>query len=187
MHEPALKLTMLDGTPYTIQPCVEPGTKHTPDFLKGQIVSGLQDLSAHSRWQRFASPVHRLSSQQLDYLANLDGVARVAWCASVQTDDGERGMALARYTKLPGEENTAEFAVTVIDEFQNQGVGRALMGQLIETAKQNELQTLRGYMLPSNRAMIALCRSLNADIRTEDSTFLRAEICLRPASGDKAT
>lgn len=169
---------MKDGTPYTVQPCVEQGTAHTAEFLKTQIASALDKLSVQSRWQRFASPIARLTDAQLDYLTRLDGKDRVAWCAAVERDGDEHGIGLARYIRLADDPGVAEFAVTVVDEFQAQGIGYALLTKLKETARDNGLTALRGYVLPSNRHMLALCRRLGANISTPDSGFVTAEIAL---------
>ena len=178
MHSKPVRLAMKDGTPYAVQPCVEQGTAHTAEFLKTQIASALGKLSVQSRWQRFASPMARLTDAQLDYLTRLDGKDRVAWCAAVERDGDEHGIGLARYVRLADEPAVAEFAVTVVDEFQAQGVGYALLTKLQETARDNGLTSLRGYVLPSNRRMLALCRRLGADISTPDSGFVTVEIAL---------
>ena len=167
---------MKNGTPYRIQLCLEPEKEHTQAFLKDQIVNAMEAMSGQSRWQRFASPVDKLSDSQLDYLTDLDGKERVAWCASVMTKKGERGIGLARYVKLPGTDGVAEFAITVVDEFQGQGVGYQLLRRLIGTASENNLKILRGYIRVGNRAMLALCRRFAAHITSEDAGTVRADI-----------
>ena len=58
---------------------------------------------------------------------------------------------IARSEEQPG---SAEFAVTVIDPYQGQGVGSALLERLIELARTNDINTLTGSVLPSNTADI---------------------------------
>lgn len=169
---------MKNGTPYRIQLCIEPETQHTPEFLKDQIAKALESLSSQSRWQRFASPMNHLSEAQLDYLANLDGKDRVAWCASICTENNERGIGLARYMKLTDEDNVAEFAITVVDEFQGQGIGYELLKKLIETARGNYLEILRGYILSSNKHMLSLCERFDASLHQEDFSLIRADIVI---------
>jgi acetyltransferase len=136
-------------------------------------------MSCQTRQQRFASPMISLSEEHLDYLTNLDGVDRVAWCACIQTDLGERGIGLARYFTLVNKKQVAEFAVTVVDEFQGQGVGTELMKKLVETAKSNSVEILRGFVLPSNRVMLALCRRFDAETVREDASTMRADIRIK--------
>ena len=120
----------------------------------------------------------------LDYLADLDGQNRIAWCAVITGDEDYRGIGLARLCRLPEETGVAEFAVTVIDEFQSQGVGRTLLEQLIASAAKADIRVLRGYVLPSNKKMLKLCKQLQASTTPEES-FIRADI--QVPSGKKET
>ena len=171
-----VELSMRDGTPFRVQLCVEPGTPHSPEFLRGQITEAFGRLSNQSRWQRFAAPVHRLSDRQLDYLTDLDNYDRVAWCASVGRGDQEKGIGLARYIRLHDEPDVAEFALTVVDAYQGQGVGSQLMQKLIETARHNGLRTLRGYVLRGNQRMLAICHQSDATVSAVDSSTIMTEI-----------
>lgn len=171
-------LQMKNGTVYEIHPCIEPGTSHNPDYLRAQIVKGVENMSPHSRWHRFAMPVHHLSDKQLDYLTALDGSEKVAWCALIHVDGVEKGIGLARYARLTDETSVAEFAITVIDEYQGQGVGHQLLSKLLLTAADNSIKILRGYILPGNLRMIALCRHFNANLVEDDPVFVIAEIPL---------
>ena len=178
MSEPVrmVELSMRDGTPFYVQLCVEPGTPYSPEFLRGQITEAFGRLSNQSRWQRFAAPVHRLSDQQLDYLTDLDNHDRVAWCASVGRGDQAKGIGLARYIRLHDEPDVAEFALTVVDAYQGQGVGSLLMQRLIETARQNGLRTLRGYVLRGNQRMLAICHRSGATLSAADPSTVMTEI-----------
>jgi RimJ/RimL family protein N-acetyltransferase len=147
---------MHNGTPYEIRPCLDPELHITPQLLKEQIRQALQCLSAESRWQRFASPVHELSDEQLDYLTDLDGSDRVAWCAAMIHEGKVTGIGLARYIRCRDDPAIAEFAVTIIDAYQGQGIGTALLGRLLQTASANGLHVLRGYVNPGNKRMLAL-------------------------------
>lgn len=132
-------------------------------------------MSGRSRWLRFASAVKELSDTQLDYLTDLDGKNRVAWCAATNTGNHPGGIGLARYIRLGDEPDVAEFAVSVVDEFQDQGVGYTLLKSLCESAKSNGIHTLRGYVLPQNKRMLRLAKHLRAAIHQADDE-LRVDI-----------
>ncbi len=176
---------MKNDTPYQIQLCVESGTQHSPEFLKEQITDALDNMSIQSRWLRFASPINSLTDEQLDYLVDLDGKDRVAWCALIGTDDKERGIGLARYFKLQDKNNVAEFALTIVDEFQGQGIGYELLKQLLKTARNNHLEKLIGYVLPINKHMLSLCQHFDASFYTDDSSFVIVNIPVRASSTRK--
>ena len=164
-------LSMANGTRYIVKPCAEVGAKN----LRAGITDGLKHMSGRSRWLRFASAVVTLSDAQLDYLTDLDGTNRVAWCAAVVVGEHRSGIALARYARLPEESSVAEFAIAVIDEFQGQGVGSVLLDKLLETAAVNDIRSLRGYVLPQNEVMLQMCRHRHAVVRQQED-FLRVEI-----------
>ena len=166
---------MKNGTPYILHPCIDEDELYSRQRLREEIRASLKSLSSQSLWQRFAAPVTELSEEELDYLTNLDGRNRVAWAAVAAENGVLKGLGLARYFHLKEAPGVAEFAVTVIDEFQGQGIGTALLERLLETARENSIKWLRGYILPGNRAMLAICERRHASLTTEDS-FIRADI-----------
>ena len=172
----AHQCVMKNGTPYQVQQCIEPGTEHSAQFLRGQIVEGLAELSLESRWHRFANPIHKLTGDQLDILVDLDGKDKVAWCASIMKNGREKGIGLARYIRYTQEPDIAEFAITVLDVYQDQGIGFTLLKMLIESAKENNLSILRGFIVPSNKRMLSLCRHFDTQLHSEDSGFIVADI-----------
>lgn len=172
------KLLMKDGTPYAIGPCVAPGTRFTAEHLQRQITLALHAMSDDSRRLRFASSIRDLPKPHLDHLTDLDGRNRVAWCATVGRNRELRGIGLSRYIRLPDETAIAEFAVTVVDEFQGQGVGRQLMDRLVESARDNAIDRLRGYVLPDNDRMLGLCRHYDA-VLGRDPDFIEISIRIR--------
>lgn len=167
--------TTKDGRPFLIRTFISADSQCSPDGMREAIRDGLRRMSAQSRWQRFAGPVTELSESELDYLTDLDGKDRVAVCAGVMEGEHMVGAGLARYFRIADEPDVAEFAVTVIDEFQGQGLGTALLTALIEAARSNQLHSLRGYILPGNRLMLQMCKRFGAAIQRE-GTFFRAEI-----------
>ena len=68
-------------------------------------------------------------------------------------------LGAARFTRLRAT-NSAEFAMVVSDRCQRRGLGQLLLGQLIEVARREGLESLTGDTLPGNRPMIALAKKL---------------------------
>ncbi|MCG7945574.1 MAG: GNAT family N-acetyltransferase [Candidatus Thiodiazotropha taylori] len=172
----AIDFVMKNGIPCRVQLCVEPNTRHTAEFLKKQIEIGFQHMSARSRISRFATAMDHLTEQQLDYLTDLDGKQRVAWCATVTNDGEEQGIGIARYINLPDETDMAEFAITVVDDYQGQGVGYQLLRKLIQSASQNGFKILRGYILMTNTPMLALCNRFESKRSMVDGPFVIVDI-----------
>lgn len=177
MTERHLTRKMKDGTTFEVHPCVDASMNFTTELWRDEIKKAMKQMSPNSIYQRFSAGINELSEQQLDYLTSIDGKNKVAWCAVIFENKAMKAVGLSRYIRLNEEKHVAEFAITVIDEFQQQGVGKVLLDQLIESAKDNGLQLLRGYILPSNKVMLALCRQHHATFQVEDN-HIRAEIAL---------
>jgi RimJ/RimL family protein N-acetyltransferase len=114
-------------------------------------------LSDESRRRRFHGPKPRLSERELTYLTELDHVSHTALVA---VDQDGRLIGEARYaTDAPGD-RTADFAVTVSDEWQGRGVGSRLAARLVEAARANGMTRLTALTLWDNTAAIALLHRL---------------------------
>jgi acetyltransferase len=68
-------------------------------------------------------------------------------------------IAVGRYAPNP-DGTTAEFALTVADAWQGKGLGRALLEQLCQAARDAGYAALHGYILADNRDMLDLARRL---------------------------
>ena len=164
--------TLRDGTRCLIRLCCHNDSGDEHQHLKEGIRSAWCHLSPESRFYRFGYVPRQLSEQQLDYLANLDNRARLAWCASIEDDTEETGIGLARYVRIADEPGVAEFAITIVDEYQHQGLGRLLLERLIESAGEARLKILRGYVRPGNRAMLTLAKKFGGEAHTENDYVL---------------
>ena len=60
-----------------------------------------------------------------------------------------------------------EFALTVGDRWQGQGIGQNILYALIAEARQRKLRTMAGDILPDNRSMLTLARHLHFFIETK--------------------
>jgi acetyltransferase len=172
MQSGQYKATLRDGTRCVIRLCCHNDSGEQQQHLKEGIRSAWCHLSPESRFYRFGYVPRQLSEQQLDYLANLDNHARLAWCAFVEDDTEQTGIGLARYVRIADEPGVAEFAITIVDEYQHQGLGRLLLQQLIESAGEARLKILRGYVHPGNRAMLSLAKQLGGESHTENDYVL---------------
>jgi GNAT superfamily N-acetyltransferase len=157
-----------DGTSILIRlndPCIE-----------DCIVQGLDELSAQSRYLRFFTPLKRLSESQLKKLTDIDNVNRVVVTAFEIQGDENRCIGLARYFRLEEESDVAEFAVTVIDEFQKRGVGMILINALIDRARENRIRVFRGSVLSSNYHVIRTLKGHKVKFSDEVNGSLRFEL-----------
>jgi ribosomal protein S18 acetylase RimI-like enzyme len=155
-HEPVV---LADGSPARL---LSLRPEHAPELLKG-----FARLSQRSRYHRFFGAKRVLSPEELKGLTVLDGQERYAIAAIVRTLRGWEGAAVGRIVRVAGTPGTAEFAITVLDEFQRRGLGRLLLDRLANAARERGYHELRGEVLAENRAMLGLLRDAAPGLRTE--------------------
>jgi RimJ/RimL family protein N-acetyltransferase len=132
-------------------------------------------LSDESRRRRFLGPKPKLSVRELTYLTDVDHVRHTALVA---VDGSGQLIGEARYaTAAPGD-RTADFAVTVADDWQGRGVGTRLAARLIEAARANGMTRLTAMTLWENRAAIALLHSLGFLRTGYDGDAIEYELAL---------
>ncbi|HKY75306.1 MAG TPA: GNAT family N-acetyltransferase, partial [Acidimicrobiia bacterium] len=124
-------------------------------------------LSPESRYRRFFTPMKVMSPRLLDYLTSMDYVDHFAWAAlsAEPGPDGEpRGVGVSRYIRL-SDRTAAEMAVTVVDDWQGQGLGRILLDALVLEALENGITRFEGDVLAENGPMQELLRRTGATFR----------------------
>ena len=140
--------------------------------LVGDLLMG---LSEHACWLRYSRPRLPVAAVQceVERMLRRDGVGAIALLATMRWDSAEEAVALAELVATDGE--TAEVAIVVRDDYQGQGLGSALMCQIVRQAVSLGLHTLRFDMGRENIAMLCLVRGLGLPYRREDWPD---EICL---------
>lgn len=136
-----------------MQPCVRqlvPSDR--PAYLEA-----FAGLSPTTRYLRFAGPKPRLTQSELTYLIDVDHDSHEALlaydCATGQP------VGIGRYVRLPGAPSKAEAAITVLDDWQGQGVGTHLLAELSARAAEHGITRLRADVLRANGRALRLLRS----------------------------
>lgn len=148
---PRLTVILEDGHEVILSP-LSPDDRHL-------LEAGLEALSLESRFTRFGQGLSHLSDWELEYLSNVDQVTHVAWGASFDRE----AAGVGRYVRLKDTES-AEIAVTVLDEYQRRGVGTLLFRALAAVARADGLEEFRFYAVPDNVAVEPMTRDLKATI-----------------------
>ena len=130
-------------------------------------------LSLESRRARFFSPIRELSPEQLERMTRMAFPEAVALVAESPGPGEPTIVATAQYAC---DEDGPEFAVLVDDSWHGRGIGRRLVRQLLAVAGIAGFPVLRGFVLASNAAMLALARSLGFALSADrDPTLVRVE------------
>jgi GNAT superfamily N-acetyltransferase len=124
---------------------------------KALLLDGFTRLSGRSRYSRFLSPRKGFTSKELEFLTEVDGISHFAiGAARVMEDGSEMGIGIARFIRLPDDPATAEPAITVVDEYQGQGLGSVLLARLVAAARERGVERFHCEFLAENRNIRAL-------------------------------
>jgi RimJ/RimL family protein N-acetyltransferase len=144
----ARRLTLRDGAVVEVR-ALRPGDR-------AALAAAIDRLSPRSRYLRFATPKPGVSERELDVLLDLDHHDREALLAIDPAT--RRGVGVARFARFPGEDDVVDVAVTVADEWQGRGLGRALLELLVARARAEGHTALHADVLSANAPSIALLR-----------------------------
>jgi GNAT superfamily N-acetyltransferase len=122
------------------------------------LLCGFERLSPESRYRRFLVPMPQLSEAMVSYLIEVDHHDHEAIIA-LDEQTGE-GIGVVRYFRITGRRDAAEFAVTVIDDWQRRGLGTLLLEVISARAREESITTFTALMLASNQEMMEVLNSL---------------------------
>jgi nucleotide-binding universal stress UspA family protein/GNAT superfamily N-acetyltransferase len=148
MSTPARRrtITLRDGARVTLRP-IAPGDKPL-------LAAAFERLSENSRYRRFFTTKSSLSAAELAYLVDVDHSDHEAIVA-IDPVTGD-GLGIARYVRLADEPEVAEVAVTVADDWQRRGVGRALLARLTYRARREGVRRFSARVQGDNAGALRL-------------------------------
>lgn len=150
---------------------------------KAALAAAVDESSDEAVYRRFLNPHGRLTAAELRYLTEVDHHDHEALLA-VDPASSE-SMGVARYIRDPERRDSAEIAVAVLELWQGQGVGKALVHRLANCAQDEGIAQFTGLMLSNNRPMrrlladLGLTRLLGADA---EAIELAVELHANPAT-----
>lgn len=148
-----------DDTPVTIRPIRPEDAKLEEAFIAS--------LSEHSRYLRFFGHLRQLTSEMLIRFTQIDYDREMALIATIQENNQETCIGIARYVTNPDQES-CEFAIVVTDNWHNKGIGSHLLTRLMEVAKSKNLKLFIGEVSANNTDMLAMVHNLGFKIQDTD-------------------
>lgn len=121
---------------------------------KDLLKNGFQKLSKKSRYLRFFAFKNELLESELDFFTNVDGMNHVAWGIADISDTKLNPIGVGRFVRIDDHPEIAEVAITIIDDYQNLGLGRVLFSILNVEAYKLGFNSLRYYVLSENNFMM---------------------------------
>ncbi len=127
-------------------------------------------LSPDTVYRRFHSPLHGLPREAVERLVTVDHDSREAVAAVV----GGEIVGVARYDRFLDDPATAEFAIVVEDAWQGLGVGRQLLLELSELARERGVAVLTATVQPDNERVLGLIRRLlpHSSVTADDDVLV---------------
>jgi RimJ/RimL family protein N-acetyltransferase len=156
-----------DGTPLHIRPLGRDDRAALQAFFAR--------LSPESRRRRFLTPKPEVLPRELTYLTDIDHVRHEALAA---IDARGAIVAEGRYAAWSGREDTAEFAIAVLDELQGRRIGTTVAAAAVARARTNGFARLTASTLWENSPARALLRGLGFHAVGSEGGVLELELTL---------
>jgi GNAT superfamily N-acetyltransferase len=132
---------------------------------EGDFLAAVDRTSAQSLYRRFFGAKRYFSEQERAFFLNVDFTNHVALVAVVEIESRAAIVAGGRYVVLrPG---VAEVAFVVIDDYQGQGIGAALVRHLAAIARSAGLKELVAEVLPENISMLKVFEKSGLKLSTK--------------------
>jgi len=160
-----IAVTVRDGSRLVVRPV-------RPDD-RALLLAGFERLGPESRYKRFLAPMPELTDD--GGLPHVGGPPRPRGAGRAIDPATGEGVGVARFVRLAERPDTAEAAVTVIDDWQGRGVGTILLGLLAERARAEGIVRFTALLLAENRDMLELLEALGS-VRVIDRELGTVEI-----------
>jgi GNAT superfamily N-acetyltransferase len=121
---------------------------------KGLLAAAHGRLSDETRLRRFLGSKPRLTTSDLRYLTEVDGVNHYAVVAMLGPDI----VGVARWVRLVDNPAEAEAAIVVGDHLQGRGLGRILAVELADAARSRGIRRISASILSDNPPAHALMK-----------------------------
>jgi acetyltransferase len=139
--------------------------------------AAVYSLSPRSRYLRFFAPIEKMSQRMLDQMMQVDGRRHVAWLALASGED--TGVAVVRYVRAADDNQSAEVAIAVADDWQGSGLGHELLRQTVDHARLAGLELLTATTLSENSAAAGVLHATGFAATRGSGVYRELEIRLK--------
>ena len=119
---------------------------------QADLIAAFGRTSSQSRYRRFFALKRGFTEGEIAFYLNIDFINHVALVAVV--DEGGQPMIVGGGRYIVVQSGKAEVAFAVVDQYQGQGIGAALLRHLAAIARSAKLQELIAEVLPDNIPML---------------------------------
>jgi GNAT superfamily N-acetyltransferase len=161
---------MLDAANYSAVETLRDGRQvEIRAFRSGDrddLLAAVGRTSTQSLYRRFFTVKRSFSEREREFFLNVDFIDHVALMAWV--DESARRVIAGGGRYVVVEPGKAEVAFVVVDQYQGQGIGAALMRHLAAIARSAGLQELIAEVLPENVPMLKVFEKSGLPMTTID-------------------
>jgi len=144
-----------DGMRMTVRPIrPEDAAMHRAFFNK---------LSDETRYNRLMNTLRELSAAMMVRFTQLDYAREMALIGVIEEEGEEAIVGVSRFVGNP-DGDSCEFALVIRDDFQGKGLGRILMEQLFDAAREKGLKVMEGEIFANNTNMLKLMAKLGFEL-----------------------
>jgi GNAT superfamily N-acetyltransferase len=154
---PIEPVELLDGTAALVSPI-----RPTDADALARFHSLLTPATVYSRFFGYHLS---LSTAEIEWFTNVDGIDRVALVVKSTSDDV---IAVGRYDRMD-DPSVAEVAFVVADAYQHQGLGTLLLARLVQRAQARGIATFYAQTLVGNQPMLSVFRCSGYPIKMSTS------------------
>jgi acetyltransferase len=130
------------------------------------LMAWFNNLSPHTRRNRFFAPVTEFSDAAVHHLVDVD--AQHEYLLAVVRYENDHAVPIGGgrfvHEENEGDGASCSFSLLIGDEWQGQGIGRRILKALLREASRRGLRKMRGDVLADNRPMLKLARSLRFEV-----------------------
>jgi len=119
------------------------------------IAEAIRTASRETLLHRFFTPLRGLSPEELRRMLTIDPATETCVVGELAMEAGKRIVCGARYVRLT-DPLVAEIALTVHDDFQDQGLGGFMLRHLIQLGRADGIRTFAADVLATNTKMLRL-------------------------------
>ena len=163
-------LTLPDGNKIFVRPIRPEDEALYPQFLSAVSQDDLR--------LRFFAPVKEFSHSFIARFTQIDYARAMAFIAIEEATGAMLGVVRVH---ADSEYRTGEYAILLRSDLKGHGLGWLLMELIIEYARAEGLESIRGQVLQENRTMLRMCRQLGFHITPDpdESSIVVVALSLR--------
>jgi len=124
----------------------------------------LRHVSSHDLRLRFFAPMKEFSHEFIARLTQLDYARAMAFVAFDEASNELLGVVRIHSDSIY---ESGEYAILLRSDLKGRGLGWALMQMIIEYARSEGLKAISGDVLTENTVMLAMCRSLGFEVKSD--------------------